>query len=211
MKKTNKYLVIASAIAVMGIFSGCAAKSDAETTAAETTAAETTISESTAALESTTDESAAMIPESADDRELVSEGEGYGAPIVDVKKMAEDFVSLLGQTDDKVVALLGEGDYPPEEPIVTEREYRMELFGEGIITIATYEESKVSGFNIIFEGTDMGAYQKQFTEALGAPESTNKGKNDGSDVESAIWNISGANLQLTKAFDEITLQIYTPE
>lgn len=207
MKKSSKYLVIASAVAVMGIFSGCASKG-----AGETTAAETTIAESTTVSESTTGESGAKLPETADDRELVSEGEGYGNPVVDVKLMAEDFVGLIGQTDDKVVALLGEGIIAPEDKeAVSLREYNMELFGGSVVTDTMYDEGKVTGFLIALEGTDMATYQKQFTEALGEPESAKTGTNDGSAVESATWKVEGANLELTKAYDVISVQIYMPE
>lgn len=203
MRKSSKYLVIASAVAVMGIFTGCASKNAAETTAVETTVAETTVSEST------TTDTAAQLPESSDDRELVSDGEGYGNPVVDIKKMAEDFVGLIGQTDDEVVTLLGEGVIAPEdETAVSLREYNMELFGEDVITDVMYDEDKVTGFLIALSGTDMDTYEKQLTDALGTPEDTKTSTNDGSTIQNSMWKVSGANVELTKAYDVISLQIY---
>lgn len=203
MGKSSKYLVIASAVAVMGIFTGCASKNAAETTAVETTVAETTVSEST------TTDTAAQLPESSDDRELVSDGEGYGNPVVDIKKMAEDFVGLIGQTDDEVVTLLGEGVIAPEdETAVSLREYNMELFGEDVITDVMYDEDKVTGFLIALSGTDMDTYEKQLTDALGTPEDTKTSTNDGSTIQNSMWKVSGANVELTKAYDVISLQIY---
>lgn len=123
--------------------------------------------------------------------------------------MTEDFVGLIGQTDDAVVTLLGEGVIAPEdETAVSLREYNMELFGEGVITDAMYDEGKVTGFLIALSGTDMDTYEKQLTDALGTPDDAKTSTNDGSTIQNSMWKVSGANVELTKAYDVISLQIY---
>lgn len=201
MKRKNKYAIIALAFTVTGIFTGCKSTELKETTIAETKAEVT--SESTTASDIT-----AMQPETADEREMVSVGEEYGNPVSDIKKMFEDFGSLMGQDDDKVTALLGEGTMVPEKgQEVSLRSYNMKIFDTEAATDVYYDQGKVSSFQIVFAESDFSAYEAQITKVLGTPEKEEE-KSGESNRQAYKWNMSDCDIELVSAFDTVSIQMF---
>lgn len=202
MRKWNQIMVAASAVAVMGIFTGCASKNTETTAPVETTA------EAVTEAESPTDDIIAEQPESVDERELVDAANPYGNPVVDIPKMVEDLGSLLGEDDEKTVFLLGEGvAVTDENGSVSSRQYNMKLMDLPTVTDIIYNEDKVAGIQLVLEGADAENCKKQLGESFKASGKAEETTNDGSDIDSMTWNVSGYTVELLNAFDTVSLQI----
>lgn len=199
MRKLNKYMLVASAVAVMGIFTGCASNNENATTAA---------TEAATVPESVTADLEVKDPGTIDERENVTTGEEYGNPVVDLKRMAEDFGGLLGQTDDKTVALLGEGVMEPAEgEEISVREYKMRVFDTETITDVLYNEEKVVGIQLIPDGITAEECQTQLTEALGEAGSVEEKTNDGNSMQSILWTVGNYNVEVLDAYGIVSIQI----
>lgn len=199
MRKWNRMVLITSAIMAMGVFTACTSTTKTETT---------TPIETTAPQEITAADTTAKQPETFDERELVSAGEGYGNPVVDLKKMFEDFGGLIGQPDDKTTALLGEGTIEPTEgePVST-RQYAMEVFGVDTVTDVFYDGDQVSMIQLIPEGIDRVFCTEEINEALGTKGTEKTSTNDGSEIHTVTWVLEKVSVVVREAFDTVTVEV----
>lgn len=202
MRKWKQVMVAASAVAMMGVVAGCASK-EAETTNAPV---ETTIE----AVEPDTaeDDITAKDPGTIDERELVSENFPYGNPVVDIPRMFEDMGSLLGEDDDKTVFLLGDGIVNKEEDdTVSSRQYTMKVLDSSTTTDVLYNEGKVVEIQMVLDEADLESCKKQLDESLKLEGALKKTKNDGSDMQSYVWELSDCTVELLESYYTVSIKI----
>lgn len=125
-----------------------------------------------------------------------------------------DLISLIGQKDADVMALLGEGTSSADDAgNITAREYEFPFYGKDNLSAVSYDDAgDVSMISIYASEYDFEGWEKLVKDDLGDPDSTGSTSSEGSDSKEKIWNLDkNVIVSLKDAYGAVSLEIFKGE
>ncbi|WP_310605541.1 hypothetical protein [Anaerosporobacter sp.] len=125
-------------------------------------------------------------------------------------EMLEKYMSIMGDTDEEVVSVLGYGTKTIDENsnAIVLRRYSLNLFGEILSMILSLEDGNVMDMSITPTSGTYDEWLQKITELLGNPDETVEAYKDQSqEVRASAWNLDNGSLTLRSVGGMVLLRV----